>query len=75
MASELPADWDAIPAGHTSIRLGSSWYHAQRSALLEVPSAIVPEESAVLIHCRHPDTAQIALRALRKYSYESLLGR
>ncbi len=74
-AGDLPADWDAIPAGQTSIGLGSNWYQGMQTSLLQLPSVIVPEESSVLINCKHGDIAAINLTVLRKYSYETLLGR
>ena len=67
--------WDAIPAGLPSIQDGSNWYVSGASALLEVPSVIVPEESCVLINCIHSDVTRIGLRIIRKHTYENLLGR
>lgn len=40
----LPATWAAIPAGPTSIKIGSDWLKLQASAILLVPSVIVPED-------------------------------
>lgn len=74
-ADELPADWDAIPAGQTSISLGSAWYQRADSALLQVPSVIVPEEATIVINCKHTDIEAISLALMRKYRYENLLNR
>lgn len=73
--NHLPADWDAIPAGQTSISLGSEWYQRADSALLQVPSVIVPEEPTIVINCKHADIAGITLELARRHSYENLLGR
>jgi Uncharacterized conserved protein len=46
--------WDAIPAGRVSLAWGRAWAHAGASVLAQVPSAIVPEESNLLINpCTH----------------------
>jgi len=43
-AHQLPNTWDAVPAGHGSVSVGSKWLRSQASAVLQVPSVIVPEE-------------------------------
>lgn len=68
----LPATWNAIPAGATSVRLGSAWLRSSRSAVLLVPSVIVPEEECVLINPRHGDASRITARAVRKFEYDTL---
>lgn len=42
-ASTLPPTWNAIPAGATSAQIGADWLRSLRSAILMVPSVIVPE--------------------------------
>ena len=37
---ELPADWNAQPAGIASARFGSQWLRSQRSLLMLLPSVI-----------------------------------
>lgn len=75
-ATAAPPGWDAIPAGLPSIEHGSRWYQDGVYALMEVPSAIVPEESCVLINCQHADVvAKVVVTVLRKHTYEGLLGR
>jgi RES domain-containing protein len=69
---QLPVSWDAIPHGMASIQAGSSWYQRMKSLLLEVPSVIVPEESVLLIHARHPQIAKLSARALRRFDYNGL---
>ena len=68
----LGATWEAIPAGQDSVRAGSAWYRAGRTALLQVPSVIVPEERAVLINAVHVDAARIKARIVRQFDYNRL---
>jgi RES domain-containing protein len=73
--ANLPPQWDAIPAGMASVKVGSAWLASQKSAILVVPSVIVPEEVAALINPAHPGAAQITARAVRKFEYNRLFRR
>lgn len=50
----LPADWRAGPAPASTRRLGDAWADNMTSALLRVPSTIVPQESNYLLNPRYP---------------------
>ena len=63
--------WDALPAGMISVQAGEDWLLSKASALLVVPSVIVPEESNVLINPLHPDTARFVATAIRKWHYDT----
>lgn len=69
---DLDAAWNAIPAGSASIHAGSKWLLACRSALLLVPSVLVPEEQVVLVNPAHPDAAAITAKTVRKFDYNLL---
>lgn len=69
----LEVGWDAEPAGHVSIDYGSSWAAGRRSALLLVPSVIVPEEQNLLINPAHPDAGRVAARKVRRWLYDPRL--
>lgn len=69
-ASTLRVGWDAVPAGRASIEFGSQWVRQRRSALLIVPSVIVPEERNILINPEHPDCARLRARKVRKWLYD-----
>ena len=68
----LDPAWNAIPAGRASIDHGSTWYRARTSALLVVPSVIVPEEAAVLINAGHADAKSITAETVRLFDYDRL---
>lgn len=70
-AASLPVGWDAEPPGRASIRFGSDWLKSGSSAVLVVPSVIVPEEVNVLINPRHPDAAGITATKVRRWLYDS----
>lgn len=73
--AQLDPRWASIPAGRTSVAIGSAWLKSQRSALLLVPSVVVPEESAVLINPRHPDAAALTASVIRRFEYNMLFRR
>lgn len=72
-AASLPVGWEAIPEGIVSVRVGEDWVKAASSAILLVPSAIVPEDIVVLINPQHPDAAGITAKKLRKWLYDPRL--
>lgn len=69
-----PVGWDAIPPGITSLNFGDKWIAAVTSALLVVPSVIVPEEACVLINPAHPDASKIKPQKLRRWTYDQRMG-
>lgn len=74
-----PQDMDpacaAIPAGQASADIGANWLMSLSSALLLVPSVIVPEEAVVLINPAHPAADRITATALRVFDYGRLFRR
>jgi RES domain-containing protein len=74
-AASLPVGWDAEPAGRTSIEFGTNWMRSGTSALLVVPSVIVPEEFNVLINPQHSRSARITAAKVRKWLYDPRLAK
>ena len=66
----LPAAWDALPVGLASLNAGDGWVREGRSALLQVPSVIVPDEFNVLINPMHPDVPKISAVNLRRWEFD-----
>ena len=73
--ASLPVGWDAEPSGKTSIDFGTKWLASKTSAILVVPSVIVPEETNVLINPAHGDAARITARKVRKWTYDFRLTK
>ena len=70
--SKLPVAWAAIPAGRASIQTGAEWLRAMATAILQVPSVIVPEECAALINPLHPDAKKLSAKIVRRFEYNRL---
>ena len=69
-AGSLPVGWEAEPAGRVSIRFGTGWARSGATALLVVPSVIVPEEFNVLVNPAHADSAWIVAVKRRRWVYD-----
>ena len=58
--ADLPKDW-RLP-GHPGCRaIGDTWLAEERTAVLRVPSAVVPEELNYIINPRHPAAKAIEI--------------
>ncbi|WP_454712247.1 RES family NAD+ phosphorylase [Cupriavidus nantongensis] len=73
-AGSAPIGWDAIPAGKTSLDTGEDWVQSGTSALLLVPSIVIPEEPNVLINPLHADARRLAYTKVRRWQYDARLG-
>jgi RES domain-containing protein len=62
--------WDAIPAGLVSLEFGERWLAGRTSAILFVPSSIIPEEDNILINPTHPDAKQVLWKKIRRFQYD-----
>jgi RES domain-containing protein len=70
--SELPKDW-RLP-GHPGCRaVGDTWLAEERTAVLQVPSAVVPEEWNYIINPRHRAAKAIEVVRRRQFSFDSRL--
>src|SRR5258708_7630856 len=51
----LPPNWDAGQATNATRDIGTEWAKALKSAILAVPSAVIPREPNYLLNPRHQD--------------------
>ena len=68
--SELPRKWRRYPAPETLADLGTRWARTGGTAVLIVPSAIIPAESNYLINPRHPDFSRIRVGQAERFSFD-----
>jgi RES domain-containing protein len=67
----LPVGW---PRQEFATRgFGDEWLTAARTPVLVVPSAIVPEETNVLVNPAHPATHGVVVVARRRFVYDPRL--
>lgn len=59
--SLLPAHWRVSPPPVRTMEIGDNWVRESSSAILKVPSVIVPSEHNFLINPAHPDFSRIRI--------------
>jgi RES domain-containing protein len=69
--AELPADWRQQPA--VTRARGDAWLTAGTTALLRVPSAIVPQAENYLLNPAHGDTARVSLVGTTRAAFDPRL--
>ena len=70
---KLPADWRKYPAPPALPAIGDAWLASGKSAVLRVPSAIVPGENNYLLNPAHPKFARIAIGAPERFELDTRL--
>ena len=66
----LPKGWRAATPHDASMRIGAKWVKEQRSAVLCVPSVLVPSEKNYLLNPAHPDFRKVAISRAKKFSFD-----
>ncbi|MDR5740024.1 MULTISPECIES: RES family NAD+ phosphorylase [unclassified Caballeronia] len=74
-AANLPPDWRELTARTEPQQIGAAWAQKRTSAVLAVPSAVVPAETNYLLNPGHPDFAQIVLGARDEWETDPRLLR
>lgn len=70
-AAELPAHWERASSYALCQPLGDAWYERRSSAVLRVPSSIVPPEFNYILHSRHPDFKRIQIVGREEFSFDA----
>jgi RES domain-containing protein len=69
----LPKNWREEPPPPSLQRLGDNWARAGKSAILAVPSVIIPSEFNYLINPRHRDFAKIRIERPSDFAFDQRL--
>ncbi len=72
-ALDLPDDWRRTPPPTSLQNIGRAWLGAGRTAILKVPSAIVPIEFSYLLNPRHPDFERLRVHAPEPFRVDKRL--
>ena len=68
---ELPSNWQQIPAPPILAAIGDSFAAKRKSALLVLPSALVPSEANWLVNPLHPEFAEIQVHPAEPFHYDA----
>ncbi|HME72143.1 MAG TPA: RES family NAD+ phosphorylase [Myxococcota bacterium] len=72
-AKGLPAHWRVSPAPPALQEIGTGWARARRSAVLRVPSAVIPLESNFLLNPDHPSFRRFVRTAPERFDFDPRL--
>jgi len=72
--STLPPQWQRYPAPAGVQTLGDRWIEAGISAVLAVPSVLVPQEKNYMLNPAHPDFARIEILPAVPFALDARLG-
>lgn len=70
---ELPANWSEYSNFKVCQELGDAWMQASVTAILKVPSVIIPEEYNYLLNPRHPDFNLVTIKAIEDFVFDERL--
>ena len=71
----LPEDWRTEPGPMSSKNLGTRWVEAARTAVLRVPSVIIPEEFNLMLNPRHTDFSKLRMGTAELFSLDPRLWK
>jgi len=71
--SDLPANWSGPVPSRKTQDLGTDWVKSGATAVLSVPSVIVPSERNYLLNPAHPDFASIRFFPPRPFTFDRRL--
>lgn len=69
----LPKNWREEPPSLSLQQLGDEWIRTGKSAILAVPSVIIPNELNYLINPHHPDFTKIKIESPTDFAFDQRL--
>lgn len=69
----LDEDWNRDPIPESNEKIGKKWLDAQKSPVLQVPSAVVAEACNFLINPLHPGYGKLVIGSARRYTFDARL--
>lgn len=73
--SDLPKNWQTYPAPPALQQIGDDWAYSMRSAILQVPSALSPQDCNYLLNPLHKDSTRIKITKPRPFAFDPRLAR
>jgi RES domain-containing protein len=72
---ELPKKWRTFPAIEELKDIGTDWVSAGGTAILAVPSVVIPNELNYLINPAHPETRRVKILSVDPFALDVRLYR
>jgi RES domain-containing protein len=73
--ADLPLDWNSRPISPSTRTIGDRWIKMRSSAVLRVPSIVVPDEHNYLLNPTHPDFTKIKIGKPIVYLFDPRLTK
>ncbi|MGD1020240.1 MAG: RES family NAD+ phosphorylase [Verrucomicrobiia bacterium] len=71
--SALPQNWKSEPPAPGTKQLGDAWVRGARSAILAVPSVIIPSGLNYVLNPAHPDFSKIVFGKPKPFAFDPRL--
>jgi len=72
-SKSLPREWRVEPPPPSTKALGDLWVREARSAVLALPSVIIPGETNYLLNPSHPDFKKISIGRPERFAFDPRL--
>jgi RES domain-containing protein len=72
---QLPVDWRISPAPFALTEIGDRWFRSGTTAILAVPSVVIPIEYNYLINPSHSDFAKLMLGSPQPFELDPRLWK
>lgn len=72
---DLPKNWREYPVPDAIKEIGMKWILANETAVLAVPSVVIPEEENWLINPKHPDFKRIKINREIPFTFDSRMWK
>lgn len=69
----LPKDWQLEPPPPSAQQIGDLWVKEARSAVLAIPSVIIPSEKNYLLNPLHPAFAKVSIGTPEAFTFDPRL--
>lgn len=70
---DLPSNWRNSPAPADTMAIGDTWVRESRSAVLQLPSAVVPIEQVFLLNPAHSSFERIQIGEPQGFTFDPRL--
>jgi RES domain-containing protein len=71
--ADLPPGWDSNPSPDATAEIGTDWAKRLSTAVLSVPSAVIPRERNYMLNPAHPDFARIRFASPEPFYFDDRL--
>lgn len=68
---KLPKNWTSMKGQLNTKFIGDGWCRSGNTAVIHVPSAIIPEESNYLINPYHVDFKKIKIKSVEEFQFDN----